>query len=103
MPDVTQWLFGSDYFWFAWGFAAQALFAMRFVVQWIASEIRKTSYLPRSFWYFSIAGAFGLIIYAGIRRDPVFLVGQTLALAIYIRNIALMNRTRASEAATDVV
>ena len=95
MSSITQMVFASENFWLLWGFAAQGMFAMRFVVQLIASEIRKTSYLPKCFWYFSIAGSCGLIVYAAARQDPVFLVGQTLALGIYIRNIVIMSKGQA--------
>ena len=37
------------------GFVGNLLFAMRFIVQWIASEKRGESVLPVSFWHFSIA------------------------------------------------
>jgi len=49
-------------FWVIFGFLGQAMFTMRFVVQWIASEKRKESVIPVAFWYFSLAG--GLILLA---------------------------------------
>ena len=78
--------------WLAVGFVAQLLFASRFVVQWIASEIKKTSYLPVAFWYLSIAGSVGLLAYSVHRKDPVFIVGQSVAFLIYLRNIMLSKR-----------
>lgn len=68
------------------------LFAARFLVQWIASEIKKVSYLPSSFWYLSILGSIGLLIYAIYRKDPVFILGQGMAMIIYVRNIMLIRR-----------
>ena len=44
--------------WILLGFVAQALFTMRFVVQWIASERAKKSVVPAAFWTFSILGGF---------------------------------------------
>jgi len=44
----------NEQFWLAVGFVGQAFFSMRFVVQWIASEKRKESVIPVSFWFFSI-------------------------------------------------
>ncbi|TAL89195.1 MAG: lipid A biosynthesis protein, partial [Rhodanobacter sp.] len=38
--------------WFAVGFLGQALFAIRFIVQWLHSEARGKSVIPRAFWYF---------------------------------------------------
>ena len=37
------------------GFAGQALFAMRFIIQWLSSEKQAKSVIPIAFWYFSIA------------------------------------------------
>jgi lipid-A-disaccharide synthase-like uncharacterized protein len=42
--------------WVMLGFAAQAFFTMRFVVQWIASERARRSVVPVAFWFFSIGG-----------------------------------------------
>lgn len=44
----------ADLIWVGVGFFAQALFMMRFVVQWIASERARRSIVPDLFWYFSI-------------------------------------------------
>ncbi|NBQ10378.1 MAG: lipid A biosynthesis protein, partial [Betaproteobacteria bacterium] len=46
----------SQTFWIAIGFAGQALFSARFLIQWIASERAKKSVVPKLFWYFSLAG-----------------------------------------------
>ena len=62
--------------WIVIGFAGQALFFGRFFVQWIASERRKQSVIPRAFWYLSLAGGSVLLVYAIHQRDPVFIVGQ---------------------------
>lgn len=73
--------------WVVLGFVAQALFTMRFVVQWIASERARKSVIPVAFWFFSIGGGVLLLIYALYRRDPVFIAGQALGLVVYIRNL----------------
>lgn len=72
------------------GFSGQALFSMRFVVQWLASERAGRSVIPTLFWYFSIAGGLTLLAYAVYRADPVFIVGQGLGLFIYLRNLWLV-------------
>jgi lipid-A-disaccharide synthase-like uncharacterized protein len=74
------------------GFAGQFAFLVRFVVQWIASERERRSVIPTIFWHFSIAGALLLLVYAWIRKDPVFLFGQVAAMAIYVRNLVLVRR-----------
>ena len=69
------------------GYEAQMLFAMRFVVQWIASERARASVIPVAFWFFSIGGGALLLVYALYRRDPVFIAGQALGLVVYVRNL----------------
>jgi lipid-A-disaccharide synthase-like uncharacterized protein len=73
--------------WVTIGFLAQAMFSMRFIVQWIASEKARASIVPETFWYFSFAGGFMLLAYAIYRGDPVFILGQATGLIIYARNI----------------
>jgi len=84
-------------FWIAIGFAGQALFSARFLIQWIASERARKSVVPKLFWYFSIAGGATLFAYAVWRQDPVFMVGQGLGLLVYIRNLLLIRRERDSQ------
>jgi lipid-A-disaccharide synthase-like uncharacterized protein len=85
--------------WLAVGFAGQAMFSGRFLVQWLASEKRKTSVVPLSFWWFSIAGGVLLLGYSIHRGDPVFAIGQLAGLAVYGRNLVLLRRTGTSEGA----
>jgi len=81
-------------FWVIWGLAAQLAFTGRFVVQWIASERQKKSVVPVSFWYLSLIGSSGLLIYAIVRADPVFILGQAFGSIIYLRNLTLIYRCR---------
>ena len=74
------------------GFAGQAMFFMRFFVQWLYSEKHKRSMIPTAFWYFSLAGSSLLLTYAVIKKDPVFIVGQSTGFIIYIRNLILIRR-----------
>ena len=84
--------------WIILGFVAQVLFTMRFVVQWVASERAGKSIIPFSFWTFSIGGGALLLIYAIVRRDPVYILGQGLSLVIYFRNVSFVLRERRSAA-----
>lgn len=76
------------------GFIAQGLFASRFLVQWIASERAKRSVVPISFWFLSVSGGALLLLYAVLRKDPVFILGQASGLIIYSRNLYLIYRER---------
>jgi lipid-A-disaccharide synthase-like uncharacterized protein len=78
--------------WVLLGFAAQAFFTMRFVVQWIASERAGKSVVPLAFWWFSIGGGLLLLVYALYRRDPVFIAGQAFGVFVYLRNLYFVLR-----------
>jgi lipid-A-disaccharide synthase-like uncharacterized protein len=85
----------EDGWWLVVGFGGQALFMARFVLQWLTSERERRSVLPVSFWYLSILGALVLLAYAVHRQDPVFVAGQALGVAIYLRNLQLIRGERA--------
>ena len=84
-------------FWLVLGFVGQAAFFGRFFVQWIASERAKKSVVPLAFWYFSLAGGSLLLAYAIHKRDPVFIVGQSAGLFIYLRNLALLSKPKGTD------
>jgi len=76
------------------GFAGQALFFMRFFVQWLYSEKHGRSLIPTAFWYFSLGGSSLLLVYAIIRKDIVFIVGQASGFLIYTRTLYLIHVER---------
>ena len=76
--------------WLVLGLAGQLLFGTRFLVQWISSEIKKESHIPIIFWYFSISGGLILLVYAIHRKDPVFILGQSFGIIVYLRNLILI-------------
>jgi lipid-A-disaccharide synthase-like uncharacterized protein len=80
--------------WLILGFTAQALFTMRFVIQWIASERAGRSVMPIAFWFFSLGGGVLLLIYALYRRDAVFIAGQAFGVFVYLRNLYFVLRDR---------
>lgn len=87
------------------GLLGQCVFMLRFVVQWLASEKRGRSYVPVAFWYFSLGGGLMLLTYGIAVQDPVWVLGQSLGIGIYSRNLYLIQsrawrrRRRAAEAA----
>lgn len=83
-------------FWLAVGFTGQAMFSMRFLVQWLSTEKQRKSVIPIAFWYFSILGGATLLAYAIHRADPVFIVGQGAGLFIYSRNLYFVLKERHS-------
>lgn len=80
--------------WVMVGLIGQLAFTARFLVQWIASERIGRSTIPVAFWYCSIVGGAILLSYAIYRRDPVFILGQSMGVVIYARNLWLIRRER---------
>jgi len=80
--------------WLGLGFFAQLMFSARFLIQWLASERAGKSIVPLLFWYLSIAGSVLLLAYSIHRRDPVFILGQSMGILIYSRNLYLIRREK---------
>jgi len=84
--------------WLGIGLFGQALFSARFLVQWIATERKRKSVVPREFWYFSLGGGVTLLAYALYRADPVFILGQGAGLFVYARNLYFIYNRRRDQA-----
>ena len=80
--------------WVSLGLLGQLCFFLRFFIQWIASEKKKKSTIPIAFWFFSIAGGIILLIYSIYRKDPVFILGQSMGILIYSRNLYFIYRKK---------
>ncbi len=87
-------------FWLAFGLAAQLLFGARFLVQWVSSERAGRSVVPLAFWFFSVGGGLMTLVYGIVKREPVIIMGQALPTIIYVRNIMLIVKHRASGSET---
>jgi lipid-A-disaccharide synthase-like uncharacterized protein len=81
-------------FWVSFGLAAQLVFGVRFLVQWISSERAGRSVVPIAFWFFSIAGGLMTLLYGLVKREPVIIFGQALSTIIYVRNVVLIFREK---------
>ena len=81
--------------WLIIGFAGQALFFGRFLIQWLHSERRKQSTIPVAFWYMSLGGGAMLLAYSIHIGDPVFIAGQSVGAFVYVRNLMLLRRQAA--------
>lgn len=82
--------------WLGLGLTGQAMFSMRFLIQWLLSEKHRRSVMPVAFWYFSLAGGATLLAYAIHRADPVFILGQSTGLLIYSRNLYFVLKEKRS-------
>lgn len=80
--------------WLGLGLFAQLMFTARFLVQWLASERAGKSIVPLLFWYLSIGGSVLLLVYSIHRKDPVFILGQSMGIFIYTRNLYLIRREK---------
>ena len=84
--------------WVAFGLAGQLIFGARFIIQWLASERRKESHIPITFWWISLLGGLITTVYAIHRKDTVFTLGQGAGLVVYVRNLMLIYRHRGHDA-----
>lgn len=82
-PHVSR----AVWFWLAIGVAGQALFAARFLVQWLATEKRRQSVVPPAFWYLSLVASLLQAASFLQRREWIFAAGLAATLLIYLRNI----------------
>jgi lipid-A-disaccharide synthase-like uncharacterized protein len=80
--------------WAVFGVTFQTAFMARFLVQWIASERQGKSVIPISFWYLSLIGSTGVLVYGIGRGDVVIILGQCFGTVVYVRNLALIFRER---------
>lgn len=83
VPEVSR----VNWTWLAIGLIGQGLFAMRFIIQWIATEKRKKSVVPNIFWIISLTAAVFQCAAFIQREDWVFAAGMAITVFIYSRNI----------------
>src|SRR5271163_5341222 len=86
--------FTVDHVWALIGFAGQALFASRFIVQWLESEREGRSVIPVAFWYCSLAGGIVTLAYTIHLQSVPLSIGQASGLIVYSRNLYLIFRER---------
>lgn len=79
-PRIPLWLM-------IYGTAAQLTFLSRYAYQVVTSVKRHESVLPPTFWAISIVGASLILAYGIIRLDPILMLGQSVAIFIFARNL----------------
>lgn len=80
-----------------YGTAAQAVFISRYAYQVVYSVKRHESCLPPVFWMISIVGAAMILAYGIIRLDPILMLGQSVAILIFARNLYIGLRLERKE------
>ena len=102
MNYLTHWyataMQNLDTFWISIGFLGQALFGVRFLIQWLRSEQAGRSVIPIAFWYCSLFGATVSLAYAIHLRAWPLVMGQAMPLPIYARNLWMIYRDRGKAA-----
>ncbi len=94
LGSLIPWLYHESTFWTVFGLFGNALFSLRFVVQWLYSEKRKELFVPAIFWHFSFWGSVITLIYAfHIDKLPIIL-GYFFLPILYSRNLVLLARSR---------
>jgi lipid-A-disaccharide synthase-like uncharacterized protein len=89
--DVTEpW----EMWWLLLGLLAQVTFFSRWIIQWVASEVRRESVMPVLFWWCSLLGATMLLVYFVGRREPIGVLGQAIGWTVYSRNLYLIRVKR---------
>lgn len=89
------------WFWLAVGVIGQALFAARFLVQWLATERQRRSVVPPSFWYLSLVASTLQAAAFLQRQEWVFGIGMLATIFIYFRNIWLIRKQNPESAARE--
>lgn len=78
--------------WIVLGVLGQFLFALRFFIQWIVTEVKKRSVIPPIFWYLSLTASLLQIVSYYQQGEYLYALGLATTLLIYIRNIQLLMR-----------
>jgi len=83
---ITPWTF--------FGLVGNVLFSTRVLIQWIASERQKKSIAPVTFWWTSLAATLIMIGYSAQRAELAFLLGYSVNVVPYTRNLMLIYSLR---------
>lgn len=89
---LGDWFYAESYLWTIFGIAGNAIFAARFVIQWIISEKRQQVVIPPIFWHLSFWGSLIIFIYF-LRLDKLPpILGSCFLPILYGRNLVLLYR-----------
>lgn len=99
LSGIAPWLYVDSGWWTFAGLLGNGIFSSRFIIQWLSSEKKKALHVPPIFWHLSFWGSVLSLLYAlHIDKLPIILSFAFLPF-LYGRNLALLNRGRAEEAA----
>jgi lipid-A-disaccharide synthase-like uncharacterized protein len=89
---ITQEEANQVWFWLAVGVVGQALFACRFIIQWIATEIKRKSVIPHIFWHLSVVASVLQLACFWQRGEWIFALGMIANILVYSRNLWFIYR-----------
>ncbi len=92
LATILDQLRAEHWGWTALGFAAQGLFSMRFLIQWLASEKQQKFVMPIQFWHFSIVGGSLNLLYAAHLWKMPLIFGAVASLFTSTRSFMLHRR-----------
>jgi lipid-A-disaccharide synthase-like uncharacterized protein len=100
LAQLYHWMMHNptDAAWNGIGFFGQAVFGVRFLIQWLRSEQEGKSVVPIAFWYCSLVGGLISFSYAIHIQAWPLLIGQGMPIPIYARNLYLIYRERRTAA-----
>ncbi len=84
----------ETWFWIAVGSAGALLFGSRFLIQWIATEMKRKSVVPHIFWHISVVATILQFACYWHRSEWVYAIGMVTNLFVYGRNIYFIYRGR---------
>ncbi len=82
----------ANWMWIAVGVAGNLMFAARFIIQWIATELNRKSTMPNVFWHISVVAAILQCASFTAQREWLYAIGPILNVPVYVRNLWLIYR-----------
>jgi lipid-A-disaccharide synthase-like uncharacterized protein len=82
----------ANWMWIAIGVMGNLMFAARFIIQWIATEMKRKSTMPNIFWHISVIAAFLQCASFSGQREWLYALGPIINVPVYVRNLWLIYR-----------
>jgi lipid-A-disaccharide synthase len=85
------------------GLIGNLCFALRVIIQWVASERKKENAASKTFWLFSLVGNIIMLTHYGIQLMFPYCLVQTINAAIACRNLNLLKKSKAASLSKTLV
>lgn len=84
--------------WLVIGFLGTLIYTSRFFIAWIETERLRRATFSLKFWYASLIGSILYLVYSISQHDLVFILAFLFNGIPYVRNIMLINNSKAPKA-----